>query len=147
MMADKRVVLLVEDNLDDETLTLRVLKKNKLTNEVVVAHDGLEALDYLFATGAYTSRDLDMMPQVILLDLKLPKVDGFQVLRQIRADERTRLVPVVILSSSDEEKDMAQSYRLGANSYIRKPVEFSQFTMVIEQLKLYWLDLNQPPPC
>lgn len=146
-MAEKNVLLLVEDNLDDEALILRVLKKNNATYEIIVIHDGLEALDYLFATGTYTCRDLKVMPQVILLDLKLPKVDGFQVLRHLRADERTSLVPVVILTSSDEEKDIAESYRLGANSYICKSVNFTHFTKVIEQLKSYWLDLNQSPPC
>ena len=143
---EKKVILLVEDNPDDEALTLRALEKNHIKNEVVVARDGVEALNYLFATGAYAGRDTSLMPQVILLDLKLPKLDGHEVLRRIRADVRTKLLPVVILTSSNEEKDLIESYRLGANSYIRKPVDFAQFTDALRQLGLYWLVLNEAPP-
>ncbi len=144
-MKDK-VILLVEDNPDDEVLTQRALKKNHVVNEVVVARDGVEALDYLFGTGIYEGRDTSVMPQLVLLDLKLPKLDGLEVLRRLRSDERTRLLPVVILTSSKEEQDMIDGYGLGANSYIRKPVDFAQFVRTIEQLKLYWLVLNEPPP-
>ena len=144
-MNDK-TILLVEDNPDDETLTLRALKKNNILNEVVVAHDGVEALDYLFANGSYAGRDTNIMPEVILLDLKLPKVDGLEVLRQVRADSRTRLLPIVVLTSSKEERDMIESYSLGANSYIRKPVDFVQFGDSVQQLGLYWLVLNITPP-
>ena len=140
------MILLVEDNRDDEALTLRALKKNNIKNEVVVAHDGVEALDYLFGTGSYAGRDLTDMPQVILLDLKLPRVDGLEVLRRLRADERTRLLPVVILTSSNEEQDRINGYGLGANSYVRKPVDFAQFIEAVRQLGLYWLILNEPPP-
>ena len=142
----EKVILLVEDNPDDEELTLRALKKNNIQNEVVVARDGAEALDYLFATGAHTGRDLRTMPAVTLLDLKLPKVDGLQVLRSLRADERTKLLPVVILTSSKEEQDMLTGYKLGANSYIRKPVDFLQFNEAVRNLGLYWLLLNESPP-
>jgi len=142
----KKNILLVEDNPDDEALTLRALKKNNILNEVIVARDGAEALDYLFGTGKYAGRDLSNMPQVILLDLKLPKIDGMEVLRRIRADERTKLLPVVILTSSKEERDLINGYKLGANSYIRKPVDFEQFREAVRQLKLYWLVLNEPPP-
>ncbi|MBM4322939.1 MAG: response regulator [Deltaproteobacteria bacterium] len=145
MMAQK-IILLVEDNPDDEALTLRALKKNNILNEVIVARDGVEALDYLFGTGKYTGRDLSNMPQVILLDLKLPKIDGMEVLRRLRADKRTKLLPVVILTSSKEERDLVNGYKLGANSYIRKPVDFDQFREAVKQLKLYWLVLNEPPP-
>jgi two-component system response regulator len=141
-----RAILLVEDNPDDEALTLRAFKKHNITNEVVVAHDGAEALEYLFGTGRYAGRDLEVMPQLILLDLKLPKVDGLEVLGQIRADDRTRLLPVVVLTSSTEERDLVESYRLGANSYVRKPVDFTQFVEAARQLGLYWLLMNQPPP-
>jgi two-component system response regulator len=144
-MRDK-VILLVEDNPDDELLTLRALRKNNVLNEVVVARDGVEALDYLFGTGEYAGRDTSVMPQLILLDLKLPKIDGLEVLRRLRADERTRLLPVVILTSSREQQDMLDGYGLGANSYVRKPVNFEQFVQAIEQLKLYWLILNEAPP-
>jgi CheY-like chemotaxis protein len=139
-------ILLVEDNSDDEALTLRALKKNNIKNEIVVAHDGVEALDYLLGTGAHAHRDLRIMPQVILLDLKLPKVDGFEVLRRLRANEQTRLLPVVILTSSNEDQDRINSYGLGANSYVRKPVDFALFIEAIRQLGLYWLILNVPPP-
>lgn len=142
----KKIILLVEDNPDDEALALRALKKNNVMNEVVVARDGAEALDYLFGTGAYSDRDTSMTPEVVLLDLKLPKVDGLEVLRQIRADDTTRLLPVVILTSSDEERDLVDSYELGANSYVCKPVDFTRFAEAVRQLSLYWLILNQPPP-
>jgi two-component system response regulator len=144
-MADK-VILLVEDNPDDELLTLRALRKNGVTGEVMVARDGVEALDYLFGTGAHAGRDTSVMPQLILLDLNLPKIDGLEVLRRLRADERTRLLPVVILTSSREQSDMLEGYGLGANSYVRKPVNFEQFVTAVEQLKLYWLILNEAPP-
>ncbi len=144
-MKDK-IILMVEDNPDDVELTLRSLKKHNISNEVVLAHDGAEALDYLFATGAYADRDTSIMPAVILLDLKLPKVDGLEVLRRLRADERTELLPVVILTSSKEEQDMVNGYKLGANSYVRKPVDFVQFSAAIKQLGLYWLLLNELPP-
>ena len=145
-MTPSRIILLVEDNPDDVALTLRVLKKHNIANEVVVAHDGVEALDYLFGTGAYAGRDLRQQPQVILLDLKLPKVDGLEVLRRVRNDPRTRLLPVVILTSSNVESDLARSYDLGANSYIRKPVDFTRFMEAVSSLGLYWLVLNEPPP-
>jgi len=140
------MIFLVEDNADDEALTLRALKKNNLSNDVVVARNGQEALDYLFATGDHEGRDLNVMPQLILLDLKLPKVDGLEVLRRLRAHEWTRLLPVVILTSSNEEQDLISGYGLGANSYIRKPVDFNQFIEAVRHLGLYWLILNEPPP-
>jgi two-component system response regulator len=143
---NEKVILLVEDNPDDEALALRALKKNNILNEVVVAHDGVEALDYLFAEGSHADRDYDVMPEVVLLDLKLPRIDGLAVLRRIRQDERTRLLPVVILTSSKEEGDMIAGYSLGCNSYIRKPVDFVQFGQAVQQLGLYWLVLNVPPP-
>ena len=142
----KKIILLVEDNPDDELLAIRALKKNNIMNEVVVARDGAEALDYLFGAGAYAGRDMSVMPQIILLDLKLPKIDGLEVLRRLRNDERTKLLPVVVLTSSREEQDLTESYSLGANSYIRKPVNFAQFTEAIRQLGLYWLVLNESPP-
>lgn len=141
----KKIILLVEDDPDDEALTLRALRMHHLSNEVVVAHDGVEALDYLFRTGAYAGRERGT-PAVILLDLKLPRLDGLEVLRRLRADERTCLLPVVILTSSKEEQDLINGYRLGANSYVRKPVEFGQFAEAVRQLGLYWLLLNEPPP-
>lgn len=141
-----KIILLVEDNPDDEALTLRALKKNNILNEVVVAHDGVEALDFLFATGPYTGRDIRIMPQIILLDLKLPKIDGLEVLRRLRADSRTKLLPVIILTSSSEETDITNGYHLGANSYVRKPVDFAQFVEAVRQLGLYWLVLNEAPP-
>ena len=144
-MTDK-VILLVEDNPDDELLMLRALRKNKVTGEVVVARDGVEALDYLFGEGSYAGRDTTVMPQLILLDLKLPRIDGLEVLRRLRSDERTRLLPVVILTSSREQQDMLDGYGLGANSYVRKPVNFEQFVRAVEQLKRYWLILNEAPP-
>jgi two-component system response regulator len=146
MTADEAVILLVEDNPDDEALTLRALKKNNITNAVVVARDGVEALDYLFGTGSHAGRNLNSLPQVVLLDLKLPKVDGLEVLRRVRADERTKLLPVVILTSSNEEQDRLRGYGLGANSYVRKPVDFGQFIEAVRQLGLYWLLLNERPP-
>jgi len=139
-------ILLVEDNPDDEALTLRALKKNNIKNAVVVARDGQEALDYLFGQGIHSGRDTGVMPQVVLLDLKLPKLDGFEVLRRIRADGRTRLLPVVILTSSNEERDRLNGYGLGANSYVRKPVEFGEFIEAVRQLGLYWLILNERLP-
>ncbi len=142
----RKTVLLVEDNPDDEALTLRSLNRNSVVNDVIVTRDGAEALDYLFCTGKYAGRDQSGQPELILLDLKLPKIDGLEVLRRIRSDERTRLLPVVVLSSSDEEPDMMQSYLLGANSYVRKPVEFGRFAEAVRQLELYWLVINQPPP-
>jgi len=141
----ERAILLVEDNPDDEALTLRAFRKNKIKNEIVVARDGAEALDYLFATGEYAARDPTDLPEVVLLDLKLPKVDGLEVLRKIREDERTRLLPVVILTSSKEEQDIASGYRLGCNSYVRKPVNFDDFIAAVNQLGMYWLLLNVPP--
>ncbi|SRR5260221_6981917 len=143
-MADK-IILLVEDNPDDEKLTLRALQKNKISNEVVVARDGVEALDYLFGSGPHTGNS-NPLPQVVLLDLKLPKLDGLEVLRRLRAHERTKLLPVVILTSSNEEHDRIIGYGLGANSYVRKPVDFNQFMEAARQLGLYWLVLNEPPP-
>jgi two-component system response regulator len=141
----KKTILLVEDNPDDEILTIRALKKNNILNEVVVARDGAEALDFLFGTGQYADRDIKETPQVVLLDLKLPKLDGLEVLRRLRKDERTKLLPIVVLTSSTEEQDMIESYSLGANSYILKPVDFNQFAEAIRQLGLYWLVLNETP--
>ncbi|MEQ8347849.1 MAG: response regulator [Sneathiellaceae bacterium] len=138
-------ILLVEDNPDDVALTLRAFRKNNLKDEVVVANDGAEALDYLFGTGSHAGRDPARLPQVVLLDLKLPKIDGLEVLRRIREDARTRKLPVVILTSSVERKDVAEGYRLGANSYVRKPVDFEEFVEAARQLGLYWLLLNEPP--
>ena len=138
-------ILLVEDNPHDEALTLRALQKKNLANEIVVVRDGAEALDFLFCNGSYSGRDPEDLPSVVLLDLKLPKVDGLEVLRRVRADERTEFLPVVILTSSDEQRDLVESYRSGANSYVRKPVEFDQFTEAVQQLGLYWLLMNEPP--
>ncbi len=143
---DNKTILLVEDNADDEALTFRALMKNNIGNQMVVAHDGVEALDYLFATGAYSGRDVNLIPQVILLDLNLPKISGLEVLRQLRANERTKHLPVVILTSSNEEQDRLRSYDLGANSYVRKPVDFNQFIESVRQLGMYWLILNELPP-
>jgi len=139
------VILLVEDNPDDVELTMRAFRKNNIANEVVVARDGVEALDYLFCRGAHSSRDITQSPRLILLDLKLPKLDGLQVLEQIRADERSRLVPVVILTSSKEEQDLISGYKSGANSYVRKPVDFNQFLAAVRQIGLYWLLINESP--
>jgi two-component system response regulator len=141
-----KVILLVEDNPDDEALTLRALKKSKIANRVITVRDGEEALDYLFGTEAHAGRDVRNVPTVILLDLKLPKVDGLEVLRRIRANERTALTPVVILTSSKEEGDRLQGYKLGVNSYVVKPLDFQQFSEAIKYLGLYWLVLNDPPP-
>jgi len=144
-MNDK-TILLVEDNPNDATLTMQALKQHKLANEVVLARDGVEALDYLFARGSYAKRSASETPALVLLDIKLPKVDGFEVLREIRANELTALLPVVMLTSSREEQDLLQSYRLHCNSYICKPVDFMQFVRAVEQLELYWLVTNEPPP-
>jgi two-component system response regulator len=143
---EKKVILLVEDNPDDAALTLRALKKNNITNKIVVARDGVEAIDYLFSTGMHAGRDNNLLPEVVLLDLKLPKMDGFEVLARLRADERTKLLPIVILTSSKEEQDVVHGYGLGANSYVRKPVDFEQFVEAVRQLGLYWLVLNEQPP-
>ena len=140
------VILLVEDNPSDVKLTERALKQNQITNKLVHAEDGREALDYLFGSGQYADRNVRDVPALVLLDLKLPKVDGLEVLKQIRADELTRLLPVVILTSSSQERDIASSYELGANSYIRKPVNFTQFAEVVRTLGFYWLLMNEPPP-
>ena len=139
-------ILLVEDNPSDVKLTKRALEQNQITNELIVAEDGGEVLDYLFATGQYAGRDIRDLPAVVLLDLKLPKMDGLEVLKKIRANELTRLMPVVILTSSDREQDMIASYKLGANSYIRKPVDFHRFIEAVRTLGMYWLLLNEPPP-
>ncbi len=141
-----KTILLVEDNPDDEALAIRALKRNHISNQIVVARDGVEALDYLFGRGIYAERDISSKPTVVLLDLKLPRVDGLEVLRQLRTDDRTRLLPVVILTTSSEEQDMLNSYSLGCNSYIRKPVDFVQFSEAIRQLGMYWLLMNEPPP-
>jgi CheY-like chemotaxis protein len=141
-----KTIMLVEDNPDDEALTLRALRKNHVQNDVVVARDGREALEYLFGTGAYAERGPRLKPVVILLDLKLPLIDGLEVLRRLRADERTQFIPVVVLTSSKEEQDLISSYSFGCNSYIRKPVDFLQFVEAVRQLGLYWLVLNEAPP-
>jgi two-component system, response regulator len=143
---NEKMILLVEDNPDDEELTLRALKKNNIGNNLTVVRDGAEALDFLFCTGAYASRDGQDLPQVVLLDLNLPKVGGLDVLRRIRENEVTRFLPVVILTSSKEEQDLIKGYSLGANSYVRKPVDFNQFVEAVRQLGLYWLVLNEAPP-
>ena len=143
---ETKTILLVEDNPDDQALTLRALEKNKIVNSVVIAKDGVEALEYLFGTGMHAGRDTSSMPTVILMDLKLPRVNGLEVLERIRADERTRLLPVIILTSSTEKQDIISGYRLGANSYIRKPVDFKKFTDAVGQLGLYWLLLNEQAP-
>ena len=142
---DQRPILLVEDNQDDEVLTLRAFRKSNIRNPVVVARDGAEALDYLFGRNAYASRDLSIMPQVVLLDVHLPKLDGLEVLRHIREDERTRSLPVVMLTSSNEERDLSGSYQLGVNSYVRKPVDVTSFFEAVRQLGMYWLVLNELP--
>jgi CheY-like chemotaxis protein len=140
-----KLVLLVEDNPDDEILALRALKKSHLANEIAVARDGVEALEFLFCEGEYSGRNPCELPVVVLLDLKLPKIDGLEVLKRLKEDDRTRRMPVVIMTSSSEEQDIVDSYNLGANSYIRKPVDFNQFTEAVAQLGLYWLVLNEPP--
>lgn len=145
MVSDKSI-LLVEDNPDDEALTIRALRKNNIGNALVIAHDGVEALDYLFGRGAWHDRNVNDTPAVVLLDLKLPKVDGLEVLHRMRADPGTRLIPVVVLTSSKEEQDLIKSYSLNANSYVRKPVDFVEFTEAVRTLGLYWLLLNEPPP-
>jgi len=142
----EKVILLVEDNPSDIRLTKRALDQNRITNELIVAEDGREAMDYLFGTGRYAGRDVRDLPAVMLLDLKLPKIDGLEVLNTVRSDERTQLLPVVILTSSDREEDIVSSYRLGANSYIRKPVDFNHFAEAVRTLGMYWLLLNEPPP-
>ena len=142
----EKMILLVEDSPDDEELTTRALRQAKIANEIVVARDGAEAVDFLFGEGAYAGRDVSRTPAVVLLDLKLPKLSGLDVLDRLRADPRTRLVPAVILTSSSEEEDMLKSYQLGANSYVRKPVDFGQFALAVSQLGIYWLLLNQPVP-
>jgi two-component system response regulator len=140
---DDKMILLVEDNPDDEALTLRALRKNNIKNVVVVAHDGVEALDWLFGRGPHAGRDVSLLPQVVLLDLKLPKVSGLEVLQAVRADPRTRRLPIVLLTSSKEEQDVIAGYDLGANSYVRKPVDFDEFAEAVRQLGLYWLVLNE----
>lgn len=143
---EAKPILLIEDNPDDVELTLRAFKKNNIVDQVLVIHDGAEALDYLYGLGSYAGHGLNHMPRIILLDLKLPKLDGLELLRRIRAHERTQLLPIVVFTSSQEEKDLLDSYKFGANSFIRKPVDSEQFMQVIEQLGRYWLSLNQPPP-
>ena len=142
----QKIILFVEDNEDDIELALRALKKNNILNKVVVVRDGVEALDYLFCKGKYSDIEKNEVPSVVLLDLKLPKVDGLEVLKSIRSDETTKLLPVVVLTSSKQEQDLIDSYSLGANSYIRKPVDFNKFTEAIKQLGLYWLLINEGPP-
>ena len=142
---DSPIIMLVEDNPDDEALTLRAFKKCLMISDVVVAHDGIEALDYLFGDGAHSGRDTRGMPRLVLLDLKLPKVDGLEVLRRLRADQRTKLLPIVILTSSRDRNDVANCYYAGANSYIRKPLDFAEFSELVQQLGLYWLVLNESP--
>lgn len=143
---ESKLILLVEDNPDDRDLTLLAFREANVLNKVITCPDGEQALDFLFGTGAHSGRDTRVMPQVILLDLKLPKVDGLEVLKQLRADDRTRLLPVVVLTTSNEQKDLVESYRLGANSYVRKPVDFTNFVDACRQLGLYWLVLNEAPP-
>ncbi|OPY75391.1 MAG: Response regulator rcp1 [Syntrophorhabdus sp. PtaU1.Bin058] len=143
---EQRIILLVEDSPDDVMLTKRAFEKNNIFNKVIVARDGVEALDYMFGTGMYTGRDNKNLPVVVLLDLKLPRIDGLEVLKRLREDARTKLVPVVILTSSTEEMDLINGYKLGANSYVRKPVNFEKFVEAAKHLGLYWLLLNEPPP-
>jgi CheY-like chemotaxis protein len=145
-MIRSRIILLVEDNANDVKLTMYAFEKSNIPSEIVVVGDGEEAIDYLFATGRHASRDPKVMPEVVLLDMKLPKIDGLGVLRRLRADERTRRLPVVILTSSKEEKDVNSSYNFGANSFVRKPVDFDQFIDAARHLGLYWLVMNEPPP-
>ena len=141
----EKVILLVEDNPDDEELTIRTLKKHHILNEVEVVRDGSEALDYLFCKGKYAKNKCHVLPVIIMLDIKLPKINGLEVLRRIRSDERTKYIPVVILTSSDEERDLIESYKLGANSYVRKPVNFNEFQEAVRHLALYWILLNEVP--
>jgi CheY-like chemotaxis protein len=143
---NSKVILLVEDNPDDEALAIRALKRHHISNDIVIARDGVEAIDYLFGTGMYAGRDVSNKPSVVLLDLKLPKIDGLEVLRRLREDARTRFLPIVVLTTSSEEQDVLNSYSLGCNSYIRKPVNFVQFSEAIRQLGMYWLLMNEPPP-
>jgi CheY-like chemotaxis protein len=145
-VAKRNALLLVEDNPDDEELTLLAFEQSRIVNEVVVAHDGVEALDYLFGRGIYTERDLSDMPALILLDLQLPRLNGLEVLQRLRSDDNTKLIPVVMLTTSNEQQDLINSYRLGCNSYIRKPVDYDQFVTALQQLGMYWLVLNEPPP-
>jgi len=142
----QKMIMVVEDNPDDEELTLRALRQAKIANEIVVTRDGNEALEFVFGTGQYAGRDLDRMPAVILLDLKLPKLNGLEVLKRLRSDPRTKLIPVVVLTSSSEDEDMLRSYQVGANSYVRKPVEFASFANAVSQLGMYWMLLNETPP-
>jgi CheY-like chemotaxis protein len=146
MMEKDEIILLVEDNPDDVELTKRAFRKNNIANNLVIARDGIEALDYLFCRGAYADRNIKDTPRLILLDLKLPKMDGLQVLEHMRANEYTRLIPVVILTSSKEEQDLISGYKHGANSYVRKPVDFNQFVEAVRNIGLYWLIINEPPP-
>ena len=143
---DQTTILLIEDNPDDVELTLHAFQKNNMANEVVVASDGAEGLDYLFGTGKYAGRDADEPPALILLDLQLPKIGGLEVLRKVREDERTKRIPVVIMTTSDEEEDIVNGYNGGANSYLRKPVDFTEFMNAVKQLEMYWMVLNTPPP-
>lgn len=143
---NQKVILLVEDNPDDEALAIRAFKRHHIGNEIIVAHDGVEALEYLFGTGMYAGRDVTNKPSVVLLDLKLPRVDGLEVLRRLREEPNTKYLPVVVLTTSSEEQDLLNSYSLGCNSYIRKPVDFVQFSEAIRQLGMYWLLMNEPPP-
>lgn len=145
-MTQRNILLLVEDNADDEELTLLAFEESRILNEVVVARDGVEALDYLLGTGTYTDRDMNIMPALILLDLQLPRINGLEVLQRLRADKRTKLIPVVILTTSNEQQDLINSYSLGCNSYIRKPVNYNQFITAVQQLGMYWLLINEPPP-
>ena len=145
-MTQKNILLLVEDNPDDEELTLLAFEQSQISNDVVVAHDGVEALDYLLGTGMYAERDMSVMPALILLDLQLPRINGLEVLQRLRANKRTKLLPVVILTTSNEQQDLINSYSLGCNSYIRKPVDYDQFMTALQQLGMYWLSLNELPP-
>jgi two-component system response regulator len=142
----EKIILLVDDNPDDEELTIMALNDSNILNEVIVAHDGVEALDYLFGGGKFADRDLSFQPQIVLLDLKLPKLGGLEVLKRMRSDPRTQFIPVVVLTSSSEEEDIVSSYRLGANSYVRKPIEFHRFADAVRQLGLFWLLINEVPP-
>jgi two-component system, response regulator len=145
-VVQKNILLLVEDNPDDEELTLLAFEQSQIAHEVVVARDGVEALDYLFGTGIYADRDMSIMPALILLDLQLPRINGLEVLQRLRSDQRTKLLPVVILTTSNEQQDLINSYHLGCNSYLRKPVDYNQFVTAVQQLGMYWLLLNEPPP-